>query len=100
MTKDIAKPDAYPLNAEQLGLLFNLSYYGALYLFKEPLTPSEVARRMQVPANVMHYRVKRLYEAGLLEIADDSSRSRTYKTVAGRFSLSPELQPAVEGVLE
>lgn len=95
MTKDIAKPEAYPLNAEQLGLIFNLPYYGALYLFKEPLTPSEVARRMQVPANVIHYRVKRLVDVGLLEVADESSRSRTYKTVAGRFSLSPELQPVV-----
>ena len=87
--------DAYPLNAAQLELIFNLPYYGALYLFKEPLTPSEVARRMQVPANVMHYCVKRLFEAGLLEITDDSSRSRTYQTVATRFLLSPELQPAV-----
>ena len=93
MTK--TETDAYPLNAEQLGLVFNLPYYGALYLFKEPLTPSEVARRMQVPANVIHYRVKRLLDARLLEVADDSSRSRTYQTVATRFSLSPELQPAV-----
>ena len=93
MTK--TETDAYPLNAEQLGLVFNLPYYAALYLFKEPLTPSEVARRMQVPANVMHYRVKRLLDAGLLEVADDSSRSRTYQTVATRFSLSPGLQPAV-----
>ena len=93
MTK--TETNAYPLNAEQLGLVFNLPYYSALYLFKEPLTPSEVARRMQVPANVMHYRVKRLLDAGLLEVADDSSRSRTYQTVAERFLLSPELQPAV-----
>ena len=50
--------NAYPLNAEQLELLFNLPYYAALYLFKEPLTPSEVARRLRAPANVMHYRVK------------------------------------------
>ncbi len=91
----MTKTDAYPLNAEQLELLFNLPYYAALYLFKEPLTPSEVARRLQVPANVLHYRVKRLHEAGLLETIDDSTRSRTYQTVAERFSLSPELQPAV-----
>ena len=87
--------NAYPLNAEQLELLFNLPYYAALYLFKEPLTPSEVARRLQIPANVMHYRVKRLVDAGLLEVADDSSRSRTYQTVAERFLLSPELRATV-----
>ena len=87
--------NAYPLNAEQLELVFNLPYYAALYLFKEPLTPSEVARRLQLPANVLHYRVKRLVEAGLLEVADDSNRSRTYKTVATRFSLAPELQAAL-----
>lgn len=89
------KTEAYPLNAEQLELLFNLPYYVALYLFKEPLTPSEVARRLRVPANVMHYRVKRLVGAGLLEIADDSNRSRTYKTVAERFLLSSDVYPAV-----
>ena len=91
----MTQTDAYPLNERQLELVFNLPYYAALYLFKEPLTPSEVARRLQVPANVMHYRVKRLLEAGLLEVADDSNRSRTYKTVAERFSLAPELQPAL-----
>ena len=99
MTKRIAKPDAYPLNAEQLGLLFNLPYYAALYLFKEPLTPSKVARRLQVPANVMHYRVQRLHEAGLLEIVDDSGRSRTYKSVAERFLLSSDVFPAVSEAL-
>ncbi len=98
MTK-ITKTDAYPLNAEQLGLLFNLPYYAALYLFKEPLTSSEVARRLQVPANVMHYRVKRLHDVGLLEIIDDSTRSRTYKSVAGRFLLSPEVFLAVAEAL-
>lgn len=91
----MTQTDAYPLNERQLELLFNLPYYAALYLFKEPLTPSEVARRLQVPANVMHYRVKRLLEAGLLEVADDSNRSRTYKTVAERFLLLPELQPTL-----
>ncbi len=95
MTKDNAKTDAYALSAEQLELLFNLPYYAALYLFKEPLTPSEVARRLRVPANVMHYRVKRLFDVGLLEVVDESSRSRTYKTVAERFLLSPELQATV-----
>ena len=97
MTK--TETNTYPLNAEQLELVFNLPYYGALYLFKEPLTPSEVARRMRVPANVMHYRVKRLFEAGLLEVVDDSSRSRTYRSVAERFLLSPEVLPAVTDAL-
>ena len=93
MTK--TETNVYPLNADQLELLFNLPYYAALYPFKEPLTPSEVARRLRVPANVMHYRVKRLHDVGLLEVDDDGSRSRTYKTVAERFSLSPELQPVL-----
>lgn len=68
-------------------------------MFKEPLTPSEAARRLQVPANVMHYRVKQLLEAGLLEVADSSSRSRTYKTVAQTFSITPEVLPAVTEAL-
>ncbi len=88
----MTQTNAHPLNERQLELVFNLPYYTALYLFKEPLTPSEVARRLQVPANVMHYRVKRLLEADLLEVADDNARSRTYRTVAERFLLSPELQ--------
>ncbi len=90
---------AYPLNERQLELLFNLPYYAALYLFKEPFTPSEAAQRLHVPANVMHYRVKRLLEADLLEIADDSTRSRTYKSVAHTFSISSEVLPAVTEAL-
>ena len=89
----------YTLNETQLELVFNLPYYAALYLFKEPLTPSEVARRLRVPANVMHYRTKRLLEAGLLEVADDNGRSRTYKSVAATFSISPEVLPAVTEAL-
>lgn len=92
MTQQI---DAYPLSEGQLELVFNLPYYAALYMFKNPLTPSEAARRLQVPANVMHYRVKRLHEAGLLVVADDSNRSRTYKSVAQKFSVSPEVLPAI-----
>ena len=91
----MAQTDAYPLNERQLELIFNLPYYAALYAFKDPLIPSEAARRLRVPANVMHYRVKRLYEAGLLQVVDDSSRSRTYRSVAQRFSISPEVLPAV-----
>lgn len=90
---------AYPLNERQLKLVFNLPNYAALYMFKEPLTLSEAARRLQVPTNVMHYRVKRLLEAGLLEVADDSNRSRTYKTVAQTFSIAPEVLPAVTDAL-
>lgn len=85
---------AYPLNERQLELISNLPYYAALYMFKEPLTPSEAARR-RVPANVTHYRVKRLLEAGLLTVADDTGRSRTYRSVAQTFSILPDVLPAV-----
>lgn len=95
----MTQTNAYPLNERQLELVFNLPYYAALYMFKEPLTPSEAARRLQVPANVMHYRVKQLLEASLLEVADGSSRSRTYKTVAQTFSITPEVLPAVTEAL-
>ncbi len=47
----------------------------------------------------MHYRVKRLLEAGLLEVADDNARSRTYKSVAHTFSVSAEVLPAVTEAL-
>lgn len=95
----MTRTDAYVLNETQLELVFNLPYYAALYLFKDPLTPSEVARRLRVPANVMHYRVKRLAEAGLLEVAEDNGRSRTYKSVASTFSISAEVLPAVTEAL-
>lgn len=91
----MTQTDAYTLNESQLELVFNLPYYATLYLFKTPLTPSAAARRLQVPANVMHYRVKRLYEAGLLEVADDNGRSRSYRSVSQEFSVPPEVLPAV-----
>ena len=95
----MTQTDPYALDERQLGLVFNLPYYAALYLFRDPLTPSEVARRLNVPANVMHYRAKRLLEAGLLEIADDNGRSRTYKSVASTFSIAPDVLPAVTEAL-
>lgn len=95
----MTQADPYPLNETQLELVFNLPYYAALYLFRDPLTPSEVARRLRVPANVMHYRVKRLAEAGLLEVAEDNGRSRTYRSVARTFAISAEVLPAVTEAL-
>lgn len=95
----MSQSDAYLLNEAQLELVSNLPYYAALSMFKEPLTPSEAARRLRVPANVMHYHVKRLLEAGLLERTEEGGRGHLYKSVSQRFSVAPEVLPAATEAL-
>jgi DNA-binding transcriptional ArsR family regulator len=82
-TKAMKKP--FMLNARQLGLLRDFTNFPVLQIFKEPSNPSEVAKRLNLPANSMHYRVNKLFDAGLLRLVEQKGRRRTYKSVATQF---------------
>ncbi len=84
----------FVLSERQLELLFNITYYLTLCTYKTPLTPSEAARLLDIPANVAHYRTKRLFEVGLLEAAGEAGKGR-YRSVAQTFHIPSELSHAL-----
>lgn len=75
----------FALNAKQLELLRDFTNFPVLQIFAEPSNPSDVAKRLNMPANAMHYRVNKLYEAGLLKLVEQKGRRRTYQSVATQF---------------
>lgn len=84
----------YVLNETQLELLLNATYYLMICTYKTPLTPSEAARHLEIPANVAHYRTKRLFRAGLLKVTDEG-RKGCYSSVARSFLIPAELIAAL-----
>jgi DNA-binding transcriptional ArsR family regulator len=75
----------FALNAQQLELLRDFTNFPVLQIFTEPHNPSEVAKSLKMPANSMHYRVNKLYEAGLLKLVKQKGRRRFYQSVATQF---------------
>ena len=84
----------YVLDELQLELILNVTYYLTLCTFVEPLTPSEAARKLDIPANIAHYRTKRLAKARLLEAVENQGKGR-YRSVADAFLIPAELAPAL-----
>jgi len=95
------------LSEAQVHLLFDVRNVALLRLLRQPDTPSGAAKKLGLPANTLHYRVKRLAEVGLLEVAQERGRRRTYRTVAETFripkgllySVGEALPDMLEGLL-
>lgn len=73
------------INAKQLTLLRDFTNFPVLQIFTEPSNASDVAKNLKIPANSMHYRVNKLYEAGLLKLVEQKGRRRIYQSVATQF---------------
>jgi DNA-binding transcriptional regulator GbsR (MarR family) len=83
------------LNAGQLELLRDFTNFPVLQIFAEPHNPSQVAKGLKMPANSMHYRVKKLYEAGLLKVVEQKGRRRSYQSVATNFRVRRDLMQSL-----
>ena len=84
MTKDVVTT----IGERGLEALYDAQTHILLETFKEPLNPSAAAKKLGVPANRLHYQVKRLAEAGLLRVVSENGRSRVYERVSTKISLS------------
>ena len=81
---------AVTIDERGLELLHNAETYLLLETFDEPLNPSAAAKKLSVPANRLHYQVKRLAEAGLLRVVSENGRSRVYERVGTKFRFRKE----------
>src|SRR5213592_4391766 len=60
----------------------------------EPLTNRELAQKLGVDPGHLHFHVKMLLRAGLIELAQDGhghGREKPYRAVARTFRVAPEL---------
>lgn len=62
---------------------------GFLKNFIEPTSPSVVAQKIEEPANLVHYRVKRLVELGILKYYGRKGRQHLYILSAPVFEYNP-----------
>ena len=97
-------PAPHPLDAAQLELVFDLRNVQVLRALRTPQTASGVARALELPPTLVHYRVNKLLGAGLLQVVSDNGRGRVFRTVHETFSvprdLASELGDTLPGMLE
>jgi DNA-binding MarR family transcriptional regulator len=86
----------FTVNEQQLELIGDIKLYGILSRFDEPRTPSEVAKRLRLPANTIHYHVKRLVAAKLLTCVAKNGRQCKYQRVSDKFRFHESLLPTYE----
>ena len=89
----------FTLNEFQLELFYNAKTYLLLETFTKAMNPSDAAKKLGVPANRVHYHVKRLAAAGLLQVVSETGRRRVYKTVATKFRFRKDLLEPVADAL-
>ncbi|HZT16792.1 MAG TPA: winged helix-turn-helix domain-containing protein [Gaiellaceae bacterium] len=83
--------------AEQLKALghpLRLKVLQALGDSDEPLTNRELAERLAVDPGHLHFHVRMLYRAGLIELAVGSGREKPYRPVAKHIKVGPESRAA------
>lgn len=77
-------------NMQSESLLSNLKARIILLAYSSPGSPSDVAKRLDLPANSVHYWTNRLLEGDLLELVDERGRIRTYRSRFDPEGLEPE----------
>lgn len=90
---DVLEVDA----AEQLKALghpLRLKVLQALGDSDEPLTNRELAERLAVDPGHLHFHVRMLHRAGLIELARASGREKPYRPVAKHIKVGPESRAA------
>jgi DNA-binding Lrp family transcriptional regulator len=86
----------FTVNEKQLALISDIKLYSILERFHEPRTPSEVAKRLKLPANTIHYHVKKLVAAKLLVCVAKHGRQCKYERVSDTFRFHESLLPMFE----
>jgi hypothetical protein len=86
------------LNAQQFKYLLDPQSFLLLSHFTESKSPSDVAKEMNMPANVIHYRVKRAVKLGLLVIAERQGRRHCFRLAAEKFRVPLDLLPLISEV--
>jgi DNA-binding transcriptional ArsR family regulator len=85
---DIDKPE----QLKALGHPLRLKVLQVLGDAEVPLTNRDLAERLSVDPGHLHFHVRMLYRAGLIELAEGSGREKPYRPVAKHLKVGPEIR--------
>jgi len=83
-----------PEQLKALGHPLRLKVLQVLGDSDEPLTNRELAARLSVDPGHLHFHVRMLHRAGLIELAAAAGREKPYRRVAKHFKVGPEIRAA------
>jgi DNA-binding transcriptional ArsR family regulator len=87
---EISKPE----QLKALGHPLRLKVLQTLGDANEPLTNRELAARLSVDPGHLHFHVRMLHRAGLIELAAAAGREKPYRPVAKHFKVGTEIRAA------
>jgi len=90
-THDVLEIDR-PEQLKALGHPLRLKVLQVLGDSAAPLTNRELAARLSVDPGHLHFHVRMLHRAGLIELAATSGREKPYRPVAKHFRVGPEIR--------
>jgi DNA-binding transcriptional ArsR family regulator len=83
-----------PEQLKALGHPLRLKVLQALGQSEAPLTNRELAARLSVDPGHLHFHVRMLHRAGLIELAEANGREKPYRAVAKHLKVGPEVRAA------
>lgn len=81
-----------PEQLKALGHPLRLKVLQALGESETPLTNRDLAARLSVDPGHLHFHVRMLHRAGLIELAAAAGREKPYRPVAKHFKVGPEIR--------
>jgi DNA-binding transcriptional ArsR family regulator len=92
-SRDVLEIDR-PEQLKALGHPLRLKVLQVLGDAEGPLTNRELAGRLSVDPGHLHFHVRMLNRAGLIELAASDGREKPYRPVAKHFRVGPEIRAA------
>jgi DNA-binding transcriptional ArsR family regulator len=83
-----------PEQLKALGHPLRLKVLQVLGESEEPLTNRELAARLSVDPGHLHFHVRMLHRAGLIELAHAAGREKPYRPIAKHFHVGQEIRAA------
>jgi DNA-binding transcriptional ArsR family regulator len=83
-----------PEQLKALGHPLRLKVLQVLGEASTPLTNRELANRLSVDPGHLHFHVRMLHRAGLIELAESDGREKPYRPVAKHLKVGPEIRAA------
>src|SRR3954449_13072993 len=92
-TQDVLEIDR-PEQLKALGHPLRLKVLQVLGESDKALTNRELAQRLSVDPGHLHFHVRMLHRAGLIELAESDGREKPYRAVAKHLKVGPEIRAA------
>jgi DNA-binding transcriptional ArsR family regulator len=89
--RDVLEVDR-PEQLKALGHPLRLKVLQVLGDAEEPLTNRELAQRLSVDPGHLHFHVRMLHRAGLIELVAAPGREKPYRPIAKHFKVGPEIR--------